>query len=46
MGGAGWSLKGPQPRLQESLVSVCYILQSPPPFLLLLPAGQTCWCTL
>lgn len=42
MGGAGWSLKGPQPRLQESLASsftpFCLTRHSPPPFLLLLPA--------
>lgn len=46
MGGAGWSLKGPQPRLQESLASsfapVCSTHRSPPPFLLLLPACQAC----
>lgn len=34
MGGAGWSLKGPQPRLQESLASsslLCLTSPSPPP---------------
>lgn len=42
MGGAGWSLKGPQPGLQESLASsftpFCLTRHSPPPFLLLPPA--------
>lgn len=26
MGGAGWSLKGPQPRLRESLASSCTLV--------------------
>lgn len=48
MGGAGWSLKGPQPRLQESLASsstplLDIPLPSPPPSL---PAVRVCWPTL
>lgn len=48
MGGAGWSLKGPQPRLQESLASSCTPLtyHSPPPLLLFLPAFRAYWPTL
>lgn len=48
MGGAGWSLKGPQPRLQESLASSSTpLLDIPLPSpLLSLPANWVYWPTL
>lgn len=47
MGGAGWSLKGPQPRLQDSLASSCTLVclthrvPAPPS----LPADRAYWPT-
>lgn len=48
MGGAGWSLKGPQPRLQESLASSSTpLLDIPLPSpLRSLPADRVYWPTL